>query len=417
MGAAGLSRLAASFRPGERVFLPGGCAEPTELLEAFASDPGLTRGLEITTSFLPGINRIDAAWLDPSARLTGLFMQPDLAEAQRAGRFRHLPVSYYGFVRLLQERLRFDTLVVKVAPPDRQGNCSLGVAAEFTPEIAARAGRIVALITPSMPSIPTAPSLPYDRFDLVAETDGPLRTYDTGAPDATSLAIARHIAPLVEDGTALQIGLGKVPVAMLGLLGGRKGLRLQTGLLSDSVMDLVADGLLDPDYPHTTCTMVGTPALYRWIEGRSEIRFQGCEQTHNPLVLGATPRLLAINSALEVDLFGQCNLELAGGRAVSGAGGAPDFAAAAARGAGSISLVALPATFGRAQTSRIIPRLGERTMATLPRSDVQVVVTEHGAADLRGLSVHERAAALIAIAAPAARESLECEWAAIAAAL
>ncbi len=137
---------------------------------------------------------------------------------------------------------------------------------------------------------------------------------------------------------------------------------------------------------------------------------RGCGETHDPVRLTAVDGLVAINSALEVDLLGQCNLEIAGGRAISGPGGAPDFAFAASHAAGGISIIALPSTFGGGTGSRIVAGLRDGALASLSRTDVGVVVTEHGAADLRGLSVHGRAAALIGIAAPAFREALRGEW-------
>ena len=408
-----IAALAAAFRPGERVFLPGCAGEPVALRAEWARDPGLTRGLDIVTSAIPGVNRPAPDALHPSARMTGLFMQPGLAAAQRAGRYRHLPIGYAGFVGHLRERAAFDTCVVQVAPPGPDGLCSLGPCVEFIPLALSRSRRAVALINPAMPSVAGAPALRLDRFELAAEVETPLPTYDVGAPSPEAGAIAALVAGFVEDGAAVQVGLGKVPDLLFGLLHDRRGLRLASGMLSDGTLPLAAAGALDPGFRHATCVWIGTTTLYgrlRGLDGRFAL--EGCEVTHDVCRLAALDRFVAVNSALGIDLFGQANLEHAEGRAVSGVGGAADFAAAARLSRGGVSIVALPATFGREPRSRIVPRLGEG-VASLPRHAVDVVVTEHGAADLRGLSVHERAEALIAIAAPPFRGDLTTAWAEI----
>ena len=156
--------------------------------------------------------------------------------------------------------------------------------------------------------------------------------------------------------------------------------------------------------------LLGSADLYEWSKRQELIHVLGCDRIHDAIRLASIPRLVAVNSALSVDLFGQCNLETAGGRALSGAGGAPDFARAARLSPGGLSIVALPATVARGKGSRIIASEGAGSLVTLPRTDVDVVVTEEGAADLRGLSVPQRAEALIGIAPPHARAELTDQW-------
>jgi acyl-CoA hydrolase len=401
--------LADAIRPGESVFLPGSAGEPVALLKAFAARPEISRGLRILSSAIPGINELALDQLDPSAEVTGLFMQPSLRRAQREGRFKHLPISFYGFVKHLRDRPPLDVCVVQVAPPDAAGRCSLGPSVEFTPLVQARSGRTLALLNRNMPVIPGALSLPYEDFDLVCEVDTPLPTYEVGAPSASAQIIARHVASLVEDGSALQVGLGKVPDALFDLLHDRRGLRLQSGMLGDGALRLSRSGALDSDVPHVSCVWVGSSGLYRDLDGVEGFAVLGCDVTHDVCHLSATRRFVAVNSALSIDLFGQANLEHAGGRAVSGAGGAPDFAQAARLSHGGISIVALPASYGQEPRSRIVPRLDDG-IVSLPRHAIDVVITEHGIADLRGRTVFERAEALMAIAAPVFRSGLETAW-------
>lgn len=388
--------------PGARVFIPGSAAECgalTDLLLSEAAPP-----LEITASLVPGINPAPAWPPRPGTTLVSPFPFGP-AGTQAAGRLRHVPLSYVQFDRALAAQ-SFDFCVVQVAPPDAQGRASLGPAVEFTPTVLRGGARIIAVVNPGVPAMPYAPSIRLADAAVVIESDAPLRTYDAGAPTAEATAIAGNIAAFIGDGATVQIGLGKVPDALLRALTDRRGLRLHSGMLSDGMQALVAAGALDPAHRPTSCVHVGTAAHYDWLRGRAGIVVAPVSQTHAALTLAAQPRLVAVNGALSVDLFGQANLEAIGSRAISAVGGAPDFAAAAARGDG-ISIVGLPAT-GPKGSSRIAARL-DGTVA-LPRHDIDVIVTEHGAADLRGLCVMARAERLIAIAAPEHRAALADQW-------
>lgn len=404
-----ISALADAIAPGESLYMPGSAAEPLDLLKVFTEQPDRTRDLKILSSGVPGINRIALDALHSSVEMTGLFMQPGLRKAQQEGRFRHLPLSFSGFVEHIRERVAVDTCLVMVSPPDADGRCSLGAAVEFTPLVQGRARRTLAFINAAMPAIPGARSLAYDQFDLACEVDTPLPTYSTGAPSPSAEVIARHISRFVEDGCTLQAGLGKVPERLFDLLHDRRKLRLQSGMLGDGAFRLSHSGALDRDAVHSSCVWVGSAELYRNLGSLEGFAVRGCEVTHDIVRIAATERFVAVNSALSVDLFGQANLETASGRSVSGVGGAPDFATAARLSRGGLSIVALPASFGEPARSRIVPRLDDG-IVSLPRQLVDLVITEHGVADLRGLPVFARAEAIMAVAAPAFRSGLEQAW-------
>ena len=403
-----LNQLASSFMPGELVYVPGSAGEPTPLLDRWRDDPGRTRGLQILNSFVPGINALDMAVFDSSTTVTGLFMQPALQAAHASGQFRHLPMTYSGFVRHVRERVTADACVVHVTPPDAHGRCSLGPAVEFTALVQARSRRTVALVNPLLPNMPGAASLEYAAFDAVVEVGFEPRGYRVDAPSGPALAIAQHIAGFIGDGCTVQVGLGKVPDALMAMLHDRRGLGLHSGMLADSALDMCDSGALNPDIPPVSCVWVGSPTLYRRLSGRAGPMVAGCDVTHDAGRLASTPRFCAVNSALSVDLFGQANLEIADGRAVSGIGGAADFARGARLSSDGLSIVALPSSFGRTARSRIVPKLDG--VASLSRTDIDLVVTEHGAADLRGLCVHGRAEALVAIADPAFHGALANAW-------
>lgn len=412
--------LAELVTPGGLVFLPGGVTVPTAFVHDLQRDAKRSQGLRMLTSIAPGLyNPLDVDRLDASAVVTGLFMQPGLTQAQRSGRFRMLPMSFGGFLRHMREEVDLDLAVVQVAPPNASGDCSLGPSVEFSPLAMRKARRVLALINRQVPDFKGSVSIPFERFDYVCEVDAALPEYRTD-DDAPTRAAAGHIASLIDDGSTLQMGLGKVPTALASILRDRRGLRLFSGMLSDGLMELANAGALDQDFKHTCCVVAGSKALYHWASGFEGLRVAGCEVTHDARTLAGLDRFIAVNSALEVDLFGQCNLELADGRAVSGAGGAPDYARAARLSPGGRSIVALNASYlsrSRGLQSRIVPRLGEPGLASLARVDIDCVVTEFGIADLRGKSVHERADALIAIAAEEFRGDLQRAWADITARL
>lgn len=410
------SDLAGLFKPGQRLFIPGSSGAPSSVLRALERDSSLSAGLDIQCSLVPGINDLNIEALAPDCRVSGLFMQPAWANAQREGRYRALPASYAGFVRELNSRAEFDWLVVQVSPPDERGHCSLGPAVEFVPTVLGRCQRVLALVNPNTPCIPGAPSLPVTRLDLMLEVDDPLPTY-SNETDESSLRIARRIAELIDDGSTLQIGLGRVPAALYQTLQTHRRLRLHSGLLSDGYSLLQSTGALDEDHTHTGCVLLGSQSLYRQAAELPGLQLRGCEETHDPAVLRKLERFVAVNSALEVDLFGQCNLEHANGRAISGAGGAPDFARGARLSLHGRSIVALNANINGTARSRIVPQLSPPALASISRVDIDYLVTEHGVANLTGASVLERARAIIAVADPANREQLYEAWQQIAARL
>ena len=410
----GLRDLVARLSPGERVYLPGSAGETIGLADALCEEAAPP--LALTASYVPGINPFPVAKLPPGTTLTSMFAQPGAPRAQEAGVFRHIPLSYGTFGALLKSRrVNFDTAIVHVAPPDAEGRCSLGPAVEFTPLALACSRRVIGVINPQLPRLPHADSIAYADFELVLELEGKLREYDVGAPSEQATVIAARIAEFVDDGTTLQIGLGKVPDALLRMLANRRKLRLHSGMLSDGARVLVEAGAVDTEFLHTSCVHVGTMAYYAWLAERTDFAVRGCEVTHAASVLAGMRRLVAVNSALSVDLFGQANLEMLDGRMVSAVGGAADFARAAALSADGASIIALPATSGRAENSRIVAKLD--APASIPRHDVQVLITEHGAADLRGCTVMERAERIIAVAAPKHRSDLTDAWREIAARL
>ena len=413
-----IDELTTLVKPGDEVYLPGSSGAPIAFVDALLQDSQRSEGLQLLSTYVPGINTLDIDRLHPTARVSGLFMQPAFSAAQRDGRYRMLPMTYASFVRHIRDEFTPDLTVVQIAPPDSQGRCSLGPAVEFMPEVLKKSRRVLGLLNKNVPVIPGAFSIAYDQLNTACEVDTALPTYVTDT-DAATDAIAANVASLIPDGAALQVGLGKVPAALSRLLRNHRKLRMHSGMLSDGLLDLAEAGALDPDFVPLAAVLIGSEKLYQSLNGFANLRVVGIEVTHDLPTLVNLPGLIAVNSALEVDLLGQCNLEHANGRAVSGCGGAPDFARGARLSRGGCSIVALNAVFeSKGKTaSRILPALSANAVSSLARTDVDVVITEFGIAKLRGRSVHERAEALIGVAAPQFRDELQTAWNSIAAKL
>jgi acyl-CoA hydrolase len=393
------------MRPGMEIYAAG-CAGHSLLFESWLRQaPGRCAQLRFTGVHIPTVNRFDFAGLDPQARQRTIFLSADLRASWLAGRVDYLPMSYSGTWQWLVEQARFDVALVQVAPPDEQGQCSLGVACDFTPAAWPRATRVLAHVNPRMPRT-RGPSIPWSRIDAAVEHDSPLLQVPDPEPDSSMNAVAARVAGLVSDGATLQLGLGRLQSAVLRELRDRRNLRIHSGMVSDGLLGLIEADALAEDDAVVAGVALGTEALYTAVAGR--VRFRDVSHTHNHGVLRAIPRMTAINSALSVDLLGQVNGEYLGGRQLSGVGGLPDFLRGARQAPGGRGIIALSASSSRGE-SRIVPMLPSGPVS-VARIDADCIVSEYGVADLRHLDVHARARAIIAIGAPAHRESLERAW-------
>jgi acyl-CoA hydrolase len=354
--------------------------------------------------FVPGLNR--ANWLaNPSCRVLTFFMTPELRA--QPDRVDFLPLCYQDILAHLRRRKPTAALFM-CAPPDAEGRCSFGTEVAFIVELWREIPVRIAHINPSMPQTPGDPGIPFDELTAYLTADQPLLVMPAGKPDSAAAAIAAHVAEFVTDGATLQTGLGKVPDAVLRALHGRRNLRLHTGLLGDGGLGLVRSGALADGPSAIVGVAVGSADLYRSLD-HPQLQFRPVSVTHGQERLAQIRNLVTINSALEVDLYGQAYSELPPAGLMSGPGGASDFARGARPG-GGIRIVALPSTVAGGRLSRIVaPGYGAGPVS-LSRMDIDVVVTEHGAADLRGLGYEARAEALVAIAPPEHRSRLATAW-------
>jgi acyl-CoA hydrolase len=402
-----VARVLGEFRPGLSIYVQGATGEPLALREILAGAPEALRGVSLTSCLLPGMNEFDYAGLHDEARLRTFLLPAGLRASFEAGRVRVRPLPYSQIAAALAAAPPFDVAIFQVTPPDAAGLCSFGPLSDFPGLVWPRAKRRLAFVNPQLPRAPRGPTIPFAALDVALEADGPIILGEDGEPGADLGVIANRIAALIPDGAAIQTGIGGAPAASVGRLVDRRGLVVRSGMVTHGYRVLDEAGALAADGEHVTGLALGSPDFMGWAAQR--FAFADATVTHGAAVLAATPRLHALNSALEVDLFGQANLEWRGGRLASGLGGAPDFAAAARRSAGGRAVLALPSTAKGGVLSRIVARLDAPTVS-IPRHDTDLVVTEHGVADLRGTGLDERAEALIAIAAPDHRPALADAW-------
>lgn len=410
------SALPDLLKPGMTVFVQGAIGEPLHLIDALKNAPEASAGVRYLSCLVPGVNRTDYAAFHETARLKTFFVPGDLAASFAARRIDFLPLHYSGICSYMQDHPPVDMALIQVAPPDADGNCSLGMSLDFQTIMFDKAKIIVAEINTAMPSPPSSPTVPYDRLDYVVAAEHPLITMETGAISDTMARIGANVADLVEDGATIQLGIGQVPAAIVSRLKDRRHLGLQGGMVTDGVKELVEAGALDGSRKtyepgKMLCGMaLGTQDLYDWAAQRDDILFRPATVTHDVRIISQLDNFVSINSSLEVDLTGQANAEAIGGRQISGTGGLVDFVRGARMANNGRSIIALGSTAAGGKVSRIVPWLKNNPVVSCPRADIDYVVTEHGAARLKGLTIDERAEALIGVADPKFRDELCTEW-------
>jgi acyl-CoA hydrolase len=398
-------------RAGDGIWWSQAGAEATPLVDALldqVGDIGRCRAFCGLT-----FNRRVGHELPEELTLVSYGAMGELRALSAAGRLEVVPAHYSALPRLFAERmLPGDVGLVQVSPPGPNGLCSLGIGADYAADAVQHSRTLIAEINPRMPATTGTPGIPLDRFAAVVETDRPLPEAPNRAPDEVDEAIAGYVAELVEEGDTIQIGVGALPNAILDGLSRHQDLGFHSGMLTDGVLRLVAKGVITGRHKEIdqglviTGTAIGSADLYARLD-EMPVEFRPASYTHNARVLGRFSRLVSINSAIEVDLTGQVGAEVARGRYLGGIGGQADFSGAAAR-TGARSIIALRARAGTEST--IVAALGNGFSGggtvTTARADVDVVVTEYGAAQLRGCPLSERAGRLASIAAPEHRNGL-----------
>ncbi len=399
--------LANLLPKGGRVLVQSAMGESILLAEAVMAAGEALGPMTFTGVRVPGTN--DHTYLANAAcRLETFFLSPTIKAAPQE-QIEFIPLCFNDILRRLQT-IRIDAALFMATPPDAAGNCSFGPAVDFLAELWPQIPVRIAHINPSLPRTGGHKGIPFSEITHFIEADQALdRSADSGE-DATADAIAAHIAPLIPDGATLQLGIGKVPGAVLRALRGHRNLRFHSGLIVDEVVDLEEAGALALGTPVLAGVAIGSKRLMEAIS-RDTYQFQPASVTHSETLIANIPKFISINSALEVDLLGQVYSELGPKGLMSGPGGASDYARAARLSRGGLRIIALASSAAKGAISRIIAAGAATGPVSLSRFDVDIVVTEHGAADLRNLSYDSQAKALIAVAPHAHRTALGDNWA------
>jgi 4-hydroxybutyrate CoA-transferase len=392
------AQAVADIPDGSRIYVEGGAAHPDALVRALvALAAGGQRAFDIVTSVLGPVPEYCRPEQARHFRVISFRGSRETMDAYRGGQLDVVPAGLSRIPDLLSRQLRPDVALIQVSPPDPHGWCSLGVSVLYHRAAIAAARLVIAQVNPEMPATCGDSALHVSAIHRYVDADEPLTEFPAGPADPAQRAAAAHAAAFVPDGATVQVGMGSFADAVLAELAARRGLRVHAGLLSDGIVDLIAAGAVaDAPGAVTVGAMAATRKGYRAADRNPAFRFCGVEQTHDPRVLAGLPGLVAINSALEVDYDGQSNGDTARGVPVSGAGGALDFAHAATAG-GGLSILALPAV-GRSGRRRVRPDLSAPAVVSVPRTEVDIIATEHGAVDLRGASLRERRELIASVA-------------------
>ncbi|MDB5577864.1 MAG: hypothetical protein JWR80_3040 [Bradyrhizobium sp.] len=395
----------ASVLPAGGLTLVSSCSAESALLHGAVMAAGDALGaMTFSGVFVAGLNR--RTWLpSAAAHVLTFFQTPELRKVPDQVEF--LPLCYQDILTELRRRKPAAALFM-CSPPDDAGHCSFGTEVAFIAELWQDIPVRIAHINPGMPRTPGHPGIPFDALTAYVEGDQPLPAMEGGGDDPVATAIADNVAPFVVDGATLQTGLGRIPDAVLRALTSRRDLRVHTGLMGDGLLELVQSGAMAQGASAVVGVAIGGAALYNQLD-HPAFQFRPVSVTHGAAHLAALDNLVTINSAIEVDLFGQIYAELTPKGLMSGPGGASDFARGARPGGGT-RIIALPASAAGGTISRIVAPGAAAGPVSLGRMDVDVIATEHGAADLRGKTHPARAAALIAIAAPDHRQALTDAW-------
>lgn len=394
--------LASVLPPGGLTLVSSCSAESAILADAVMAAGDALGAMTFSGIFVAGLNR--RTWLaNGDCRVLTFFQTRELRAVPDQVEF--VPLCYQDILAELRRRRPMAALFM-CSPPDEAGNCSFGTEVAFIPDLWRDIPVLIAHINPSMPRTAGDPGIPFEALTAYVEREQELIGVEPGEPDPISEAIATRVAPFVADGATLQTGLGKIPDAIMRALSAHRSLRVHTGLMGDGLLDLVVSGAVEEAIVGVA---IGTRRLYERLD-HPALQFRPVSVTHGARSLAEIDNLVTINSAIEVDLFGQAFAELTPGGLMSGPGGASDFARGARVGGGT-RIVVLPASAARGTISRIVAPGAGSGPVSLGRMDIDIVATEHGAADLRGKTYQARADALIGIAAPDHRAALGAAWA------
>ncbi|MCM2358598.1 MAG: GNAT family N-acetyltransferase [Geobacteraceae bacterium] len=401
------------IRSGWRVFLGSGCAEPRELVAALCRNAAAVHDVELIQLLSFGNSDYVNEQYAGHLRHNSFFISESVRQAVCEGRADYTPIFLSEIPDLIRHGQRGNQVaLLQLSPPDRHGFCSMGINVDIQRAALDRAKMVIAEVNPHMPRTFGQTAIHLSRIDFLVETAGPVLEITAREPDEVALQIGYHISRLVENGSCLQMGIGTLPGTVLQFLADKRNLGIHTEMFGDDLIPLIENGnitnLAKNIHPGKTVTsfVVGSRRLYDFVDENIGVEFHPSDFVNNPLVISRNERVVAINSALQVDLTGQICADSLGYKFYSGIGGQVDFIRGAAMSPGGKPIVALRSTAKGGAVSRIAHRLDDGAGVVTSRGDVHYVVTEYGSAYLHGKTIRERALALISIAHPDFRQEL-----------
>ena len=404
------------IKSGDRVYVHMGASVPEELLDAMTERHEELRGVEVCHLHIEG----KASYADPkyidSFHVNSLFIGKNVRHTIKAGNGSYTPV-FFSEVPLLFKRniLPVDVALIQVSTPDRHGYCSLGVSVEAMLSAISCAKHVIALVNEQMPRVHGEGLIHISELDTFVEVDRPLPEFIYNAPNDVENKIGDYIAELIDDRSTLQMGIGSIPNAVLSRLGNHKDLGLHTEMFSDGVIDLILKDVINGNYKEINAGralatfLMGSKKLYDYVNDNPFVELRSVDYTNNVANIRQNPKMVAINSAIQVDLTGQVCADSIGTTMYSGVGGQMDFIRGASLSEGGKAIIAMPSLTSKG-ISRITPFLYPGAGVVTTRSHVQYIVTEYGIANLYGKTIEQRLAALVKIAHPDHRERIEREY-------
>ncbi|MBX7214054.1 MAG: hypothetical protein K1X39_08605 [Thermoflexales bacterium] len=411
----------ARIQSGMRVFVTGNCSFPHTLMQALVKRAPQLSNVEIIQVLTIGSSDYARPEMEGHLRINTLFISGNVRQAVNEGRADFTPVRLSEIPMLFRSgAVPLDVAMIHVSPPDAHGFCSYGVEVGVSKAAAETARLVIAQVNPQMPRTLGDSFIHISKIDYAVEVDYPLDGFDTGDSGAQSMALNRQIgariAGMIRDGDCLQLGIGGIPNGVLPFLKEKRDLGIHSELFSDGIIDLVERGVINGErknqHPGKIIAgfCLGSQRLYKWVHDNAMIELRPTEYVNDSMVISRNNNMVAINSALEVDLTGQVCADSIGTRLYSGIGGQLDFIRGAAHSKGGRPIIALPSSAvlkDGQRVSRITATLKEGAGVTVPRYDIHYVITEYGVADLYGKTLRQRARALINIAHPEFRAELE----------
>lgn len=401
------------IKSGYRIFVGSGAACPHGLMRRFVRVARRFQDLQVVHIMTLGATPWCSPKLSEHLAVNAFFLGPGTREAVNSGNADYTPVFLSELPSLFRTSvIPIDVALISVTPPDEQGFCSLGVSVDVVKAAVESASHVIAQINPSMPRTLGQSFIHRDRIDAFLELDEPVTEHLTDGLDPVSMKIGRYVSLLIDDGCTLQMGIGKIPDAVLACLKDHSDLGVHTEMFSDGILSLYTNGnitnRLKGIHPgKTICSFCfGSRKLYDFVHNNPHVEFHPSEYVNDPTIIARNRNMVAINSALEVDVTGQVVADSLGTRFYSGIGGQVDFIRGAGMSHGGRPIIALPSTAGGGKLSRIVASLTEGSGVVTSRGDVHYVVTEYGVAALRGRSIRERTMELIRIAHPKFRDEL-----------